>query len=460
MLLPSLVGLARRSPNGEAFFASAVVTISLAGLMIAANRVPIGVMTRRQIYVLVVLAWVLLPAFAALPFVFSDLELSYTDAYFEAMSGLTTTGSTVLVALDGMAPSILLWRALLQWLGGVGIVVMAMAILPMLRTGGMQLFHAESSDRYDKPFPRATQLVSALILAYVVLSIACGLAYWLAGMTGFDAIAHAMSTVSTGGYSTHDASFGHFRSPLLEWLGTWFMLAGALPFVLYVRAAGGDAAILRDRQVQVFLATVALSSLALALWLALHKDVPVLEAVRLTFFNVASVITTTGYASIDYNAWGGLAVGAMFYLTFVGGCTGSTAGAIKIFRFRVMAIVLSDHLLQRFYPHGVARRTYDGRPLEDDVVEGVLAFAVVYAASVGAIALALAALDLDWVTSLSGAATAIGNVGPGLGPIIGPAGTFASLPDAAKWLLAFGMLLGRLELFTVMVLLVPKFWRG
>jgi trk system potassium uptake protein TrkH len=376
------------------------------------------------------------------------------------MSGLTTTGSTVLVGLDSMPPSILLWRALLQWLGGVGIIVMAMAILPLLRTGGMQLFHAESSDRYEKPFPRATQLVSAIILAYVVLSLLCMVAYWMAGMTPFDAMTHMMSTVATGGYSTHDASFAYFESSLIEWLGVLFMLSGALPFVLYVRAFRGDLALLWDRQVRVFLATVAIASLVLALWLAIDKSLPVLDAIRLTAFNVASIVTTTGFASTDYNYWGGLVVGVMFYLTFVGGCTGSTAGAIKIFRFRVMAIVLNDHLMQRFYPHGVGRRSYDGQPLDEDVVEGVLAFAVVYAASVGVIALGLGALELDWVTSLSGAATAVGNVGPGLGPIIGPAGNFSTLPDSAKWLLSFGMMLGRLELFTVLVLLMPRFWRG
>ena len=460
MLLPSLVGFARGSPNGEAFFGSASVTVAIAGLMVAANRVPILTITRRQTFILVVLAWTGLPAFAALPFVFSELDLSFTDAYFEAMSGLTTTGSTVLVGLDQMAPSLLLWRALLHWLGGIGIIVMAMAILPLLRTGGMQLFHAKSSDRYEKPFPRATQFVSALVLAYVLLSIACGVAYRLGGMTLFDAIIHSMATLSTGGYSSHDASFAYFKSPLLEWICVVFMLAGALPFVLYVRAARGDPRILRDRQVHVFLAVVLISSLALAVWLTIYKDLLLLDAIRLTAFNVTSVITTTGFASADYNLWGGFAHGIMFYLTFVGGCTGSTAGGIKIFRFRVMAIVLSDHLLQRFYPHGVSNRTYDGQPLDEDVIEGVLAFAVVYAASVGAIALGLAALDLDWITSISGAATAVGNVGPGLGEIIGPAGNFSSLPDGAKWLLAFGMLLGRLELFTVIVLLAPRFWRG
>jgi len=460
MVVPGALGLALGTRNGAAFLMAAGVTIAIGGFLVAGNRVPVPQMTLRQIYILTALVWIAVPAFAALPFVFSELELSYTDAYFEAMSGLTTTGSTVLVGLDAMPRSILLWRGLLQWLGGIGIVVMAMAVLPLLRTGGMQLFHAESSDRHDKPLPRVTQLVKVLLLAYLALSGLCALAYWLAGMSDFDAIVHAMSTISTGGYSSHDLSFAYFASPTIEWLGTLFMLSGALPFVLYVRASRGDLALLRDQQVRAFAFAVLASTVILTIALAAREDTALLDALRLAAFNATSVITTTGFASADYNLWGGFALGVFFYLTFIGGCTGSTSGAIKIFRFRVMATVLEDYLFRRFSPHAVGRRSYDGRPLDDDVIEGVLAFAVVYALAVAVIAVGLGAMDLDLITSLSGAATALGNVGPGLGPIIGPAGNFASLPDGAKWLLAFGMLLGRLELFTVLVLLTPKFWRG
>jgi trk system potassium uptake protein TrkH len=460
MLAPGAAGLALGTPNGPAFLIAAGITIGLGGLVAAATHGPVPQMMLRQIYVLTVLAWITVPAFAALPFVFSELRMTYTDAFFEAMSGLTTTGSTVLTGLDAMPHSILLWRGLLHWLGGVGIVVMAMAVLPVLRTGGMQLFHAESSDRYDKPLPRVTQLTKLLLFAYLTLSGACALAYWLAGMSGFDAVVHAMATISTGGYSSHDASFAYFDSARLEWLGTLFMLSGALPFVLYIRAGRGDWALLRDQQVKALLLVVVAATLILTIWLVVRQTVPALDALRLAAFNVTSIITTTGFASADYSLWGGLALGVFFYLTFVGGCTGSTAGAIKIFRFRVMGIVLADHLFRRFSPHAVSRRSYDGRPLDDDVIEGVLSFAVVYAASVAVLALCLGAMDLDWTTSLSGAATAVGNVGPGLGPLIGPAGNFASLPDGAKWLLAFGMLLGRLELFTILVLLTPRFWRG
>jgi trk/ktr system potassium uptake protein len=460
MVVPGAGGLVLGTRNGPAFLAAAAITIGIGGFLIAGNRAPMPQLTLRQIYVLTVLVWVTVPAFAALPFVFSELRLSYTDAYFEAMSGLTTTGSTVLVGLDRMPHSVLLWRGLLQWLGGIGIVVMAMAVLPLLRTGGMQMFHAESSDRHDKPLPRVTQLVKVLLLVYLTLSGACALAYWFGGMSGFDAVVHAMTTISTGGYSSHDTSFAHFASPTLEWLGILFMLSGALPFVLYVRASRGDLALLRDHQVRAFAFAVLASTVILTVWLAAHGHLSLLEALRHAAFNATSVITTTGFASADYNLWGGFALVTFFYLTFIGGCTGSTSGAIKIFRFRVMATVLGDYLFRRFSPHALGRRSYDGRPLDDDVIEGVLAFAVVYALSVAVIAVVLGAMDLDLITSLSGAATALGNVGPGLGPIIGPVGNFAPLPDAAKWLLAFGMLLGRLELFTVLVLLTPRFWRS
>jgi trk system potassium uptake protein TrkH len=336
---------------------------------------------------------------------------------------------------------------------------MAIAILPWLRTGGMQLFHAESSDRSDKPMPRLAAVTAALCFAYVVLTLVCAFAYAGTGMAQFDAITHAMTTLSTGGYSTRDASFGGF-SPGAQWVGVVFMIAGALPFLLYVRAVRGDWSILRDRQARVLLLVLLISVMVLTLWLHLYGNRALDEAVRHAAFNVASVMTTTGFASDDYGVWGPLAEVMFFYLMFVGGCTGSTSGAIKIFRFRVLLIVLRDHLQRRFTPHLVAQRTYDGKPLSADVVEGVMAFLAVYFLAVALAALALGAFGLDFMTALSGSVQAIGNIGPGLGDTIGPAGNFSSLPDGAKWILAFAMLLGRLELFTVLVLLTPRFWRG
>jgi trk system potassium uptake protein len=459
MVVPATMNWLAGTPPPESFSIAAALSLGLGGLFVLANRGATMALTLRQAYVLTFLAWLTVATVGALPLVFSELQLSYTDAFFETMSGVTTTGSTVLVGLDAMPHSILLWRALMQWLGGVGIVVMAIAVLPWLRTGGMQLFHAESSDRSDKPMPRLAAVTTALCLAYLAVSLACVVGYRMAGLSLFDAVAHAMTTLATGGYSTRDASFGAFPAAA-QWVSVLFMIAGALPFLLYVRAARGDWTIFRDRQAQVMVLVLAVAVVVLVLWLHWHGGRPLDDALRHAAFNVTSIMTTTGYASEDFGIWGPLAVGVFFYLMFVGGCTGSTSGAIKIFRFRVLLIVLREHIHRRFMPHVVIHRTYDGKSLSEDVIEGVMAFLAVYFMIVAAAALALGAFGLDWVTALSGAVQAVGNVGPGLGPVIGPAGNFASLPDGAKWILAFAMLLGRLELFTVLVLVTPRFWRG
>jgi trk system potassium uptake protein len=460
MILPAVVDyLAVPVGPTEPFFGGAAASVALGGILIAANRGGTADISLRQGYIFTVLAWVSVAAVGALPLAFSPLGLSYTDAFFETMSGLTTTGSTVMVGLDTMPESILLWRALMQWLGGVGIIVMAIAILPWLRSGGMQLFHAESSDRSDKPMPRLTQVTAWIGVVYLGLSLLCAVGYRATGMSRFDAVAHAMTTIATGGYATSDASFAAFPAAA-QWVAIVFMIAGAAPFLLYVRAMRGDWSIVRDRQIHVMLLVLLAATVVLALWLHRITGRSLDEALRAAAFNVTSIMTTTGYASEDYGLWGPLAVGVFFYLMFVGGCTGSTSGAIKIFRFRVLFIVLVDHTVRRFKPHRMAPRSYDGRPLTVDVVEGVMAFLAVYFLTVAVIALACAASGLDWLTALSGSVQAVGNIGPGLGPIIGPAGNFTSLPDGAKWILAFGMLLGRLELFTVLVLLAPQFWRG
>jgi trk system potassium uptake protein len=459
MIVPATMNWLAGSPAPDPFSIAAAFAIGVGGLFVLANRGADMALTLRQAYVLTFLSWLAVPMVGALPLVFSELRLSYTDAFFETMSGVTTTGSTVLVGLDSMPHSILLWRSLMQWLGGVGIIVMAIAILPWLRSGGMQLFHAESSDRSDKPMPRLAAITTALCGAYLVASIACAIAYHWAGMSPFDAIAHAMTTLSTAGYSTRDASFTDYPASV-QWVGVAFMIAGALPFLLYVRAVRGDWMILRDRQAQIMLLLLLLAVIVLTLWLHWHGARPLDDAIRLAAFNVTSVMTTTGYASDDFALWGPLPVGVFFYLMFVGGCSGSTSGAIKVFRFRVLFIVLRGYIFRRFMPHTIIDRSYDGRTLSMDVIEGVMAFLAVYFLTIAIAALVLGGFGLDWLTALSGAVQAIGNVGPGLGPIIGPAGNFASLPDGAKWILAIAMLLGRLELFTVLVLLTPGFWRG
>ncbi|HYF87859.1 TrkH family potassium uptake protein [Azospirillum sp.] len=465
MLIPAAVDFAYGNPDARVFLYSAAFTGACGGAMALGTRCHLhGGLSLRQAFLLTPLTWTSTAAFAALPFQFGhfpDLSLNYANAFFETMSGLTTTGSTVLVGLDRTTEGILLWRALLQWMGGIGIIGVAIAVLPALRVGGMQLFRTESSDRSQKVLPRAQQIAKAIVAVYAGLTAICGVCYWLAGMTPFEAVVHALTSLSTGGFSTSDSSIGHFESPVLHWLVTLFMLLGSLPFVLYVRTLTGQRdALWKDSQVRTYLAFLAAVILPLSIWLALKHGHDFHDALRLVAFNVVSVVTTTGYAYTDYSQWGNLAVGVFFGLTFMGGCTGSTAGGIKIFRFEVMVTVLRTHFLHLIYPRGVFPRQYGNRQLDDDVLGSVIVFFALFFTAYSVITIALMALGLDFITSASAAVTALANVGPGLGDIIGPAGTFSSLPDSAKWLLSLAMLLGRLELFTVLVLFMPQFWRG
>lgn len=462
MLIPALVDAAAGDPDLWAFLIAALLTLFVGVNLTLVSRQPGRVaLSRREAFLLTGLVWFAAAAFGALPLVFAGLELSYTDAFFEAMSGITTTGSTVMVGLDTAPHGVLLWRALLQWLGGIGFIAIGIAVLPALRIGGMQLFQAESSERSEKILPRITQIAGAIMTAYVGLTALCAVAYGLAGMGGFDAVTHAMTTLSTGGYSTHDASIAFFGSPAIEWIAIVFMSAGAIPFMLYIRAIRGDAAALwRDTQVRWYCATLVAGSLMVAGWIAVRQEFPPQEALRAAAFNVVSVITTTGYASADYNAWGTFAWVVLFFLMFAGGCTGSTGGGIKMFRYAVLYAEAFVQLRRLMQPHGVFVAHFNHRPISDAVATAVLAFFFLFALCAVVLTALLALCGLDFVTSLSGAATVLNNVGPGLGPIIGPVGNFAPLPDSAKWLLAFGMLLGRLELFTILVLLMPAFWRG
>ena len=460
MLLPALSDATAGSPDWTVFLASAAACGFVGIALILTNRVRKPELSLNQAFVLTTLIWVVIAAFGALPFVFSDLELSYTDAFFEAMSGVTTTGATVITGLDTAPPGILLWRALLQWLGGIGIVVMAVAVLPMLQVGGMQLFRMESSDSSEKILPRVAQVAGAFAALYGGLTLACAIAYWAAGMTPFESLIHAMTTIATGGFSTSDQSIGHFGSAAVEYTAVLFMVLGSLPFVLYLQFARGHRQpLFRDEQVRWFLAIAFSLVLAMTCWRWFDGGVPVAEALRHAAFNVISILTGTGYTSTDYNQWGGLAVVVFFFIMFIGGCAGSTSCGIKIFRFQVLFAASDTQMKRLLEPHGVFVSRYNGKPIPESVVASVMSFFFLFALCFGLLALSLAALGIDFVTAVSAAGSAIANVGPGLGHMIGPAGNFMDLPDAAKWLLAMGMLLGRLELFTVLVLFSPAFWR-
>ncbi|MDA0663275.1 MAG: TrkH family potassium uptake protein [Proteobacteria bacterium] len=461
MFVPAAADMTVGNDEWQVFAASAALTLFIGIMMVVMNRSERRNLSLRQAFILTTLSWLVMPAVAALPLYFGNLGLSYTDAFFEAMSGLTTTGSTVLVGLDYGMPGMLLWRALLQWLGGIGIIAMAVAVLPLLQVGGMQLFRMESSDTSDKVMPRAAQIVTGISVVYVVLTLICALLYWSFGMTGFDAVAHAMTTIATGGFSTHDASIGFFHDARIDLTATLFMIIGSLPFVLYLQALRGRPGnLMADSQVRWFLTIVALSIGAVSFWLLDSSDESSLHLVRAAAFNVVSIITGTGYATADFNAWGPFPAAIIFFLMFVGGCAGSTTCGMKVFRFQVLHATALCQMRRLLQPHGVFIPYYNNRAIPEEVTTSVLGFFFLYGIAFALLAIGLGLCGLDFITATSGAATAISNVGPGLGPTIGPAGSFAPLPDGAKWLLSFGILLSRLELFTVLVLFLPSFWRN
>ncbi len=460
MLLPAAIDWAAGDPDWQGFLAAAFLTGFVGVGLALTNQVNDLVIEVRQMFVLTTLLWVAIAAFGALPLLFADLGLTYTDAFFEAMSGVTTTGSTVISGLDSAPRGVLLWRSMLQWLGGIGIIVMAVAILPALQVGGMQLFRMESSDSSEKAFPRVAQIAVGITSIYVGLTAVCAVALWGAGMTGFEAVAHSMTTIATGGFSTSDASIGHFDSRAIDWIIVLFMILGSLPFVLYLGAVRGRrAALWKDSQVRWFLGIVFACAASITLWQSLTNGVSPYESLNTSTFNVVSIITGTGYSTADYHLWGSFAVSSFFLFMFIGGCAGSTSCGIKVFRLQVLVAAMKVQINKLWQPHGIFLPHYNHKQLPDSVIEAVMNFIFLFALVFALLALALAALGLDFVTSVSGAATALSNVGPALGDIIGPSGTFMPLPDAAKWLLALGMLLGRLELFTVLVLFWPAFWR-
>lgn len=461
MSLPALIDALTGHSDWQVFLASAGLTMFIGISLILTMRGSDMTLGIREAFILTIGSWLGVTLFASLPFAFAELNLSFADAFFEAMSGITTTGATVIVNLDQAPPGILLWRALLQWLGGIGIIVTAVALLPMLKVGGMQLFRMESSDTTEKILPRTAQVSTAIGAIYFILTACCALAYWLAGMPGFDAVAHSMTTIATGGFSTSDNSIGVFKKPSIEWIAVIFMIIGSLPFVLYLQAVRGrPMSLFRDSQVRWFLCLALLLVVIVVLIVFTTQNFSTTQSLRISAFNTVSILTGTGYSTASFDSWGPLALTIFFIIMFIGGCAGSTTCGIKIFRIQVLYETAAAQIRRLVQPHGIFIPYYNRSPITDEVAMSVMSFFFFYVLVFIILALGLSALGLDFLTALSGAATAISNVGPGLGPVIGPDGNFTTLPDAAKWLLSAGMLLGRLELFTILVLFAPAFWKA
>ena len=461
MLLPLLVDIAEGRGHWPVFLQSALITLLCGGLiaLACANGVREG-LSLQETFLLTSGVWLALPIFGALPFVLGETDSRYVDAFFEAMSGLTTTGSTVLSGLEDLPKGLLLWRGIMQWLGGVGIIVVAMVFLPELRVGGMQIFRSEGFDTMGKILPRATEIASRISVIYITLTLACAAAYMATGLNAFDATVHAMTTLATGGMANYDDSFAGFGAGT-HYVACAFMFLAALPFVRYVQLLSGTARPLwRDSQVRVFMTILLIVTLSMTFMLWQTQTVPGEEGFRKALFNVVSITTGTGYANANYMLWGPFAVMMFFFVGLIGGCAGSTACSIKVFRYQLLFASIRVQLQRIRSPHGVFTPRFEGRPVNEDVLSSVMSFFMFFVVTLGVIAVALGLTGLDFITSLSGAATALANVGPGLGSEIGPAGNFGGLNDTAKWILSGTMLIGRLELLAVYAILTIQFWRA
>ncbi|AXI54044.1 potassium transporter TrkH [Sulfitobacter sp. JL08] len=461
MLLPLLVDLAEGREHWPVFLESSVITMLCGGLiaLACANGVREG-LTIQQTFLLTTGVWLTLPLFGAIPFVFGATEARFVDAFFEAMSGLTTTGSTVFSGLEDLPKGLLLWRGILQWLGGIGIIVVAMVFLPELRVGGMQIFRSEGFDTFGKILPRATEISSRISVIYIGLTLACTIAYISTGMNAFDATVHAMTTIATGGFSNYDASFASFTG-MTEYAAVAFMLLAALPFVRFVQLTAGSAQpLFHDSQIRAFFGTAVVLVLTIVFWKMFQAGEVGEEMFRKALFNTVSLLTGTGYASADYMIWGALPIAVLFFTGLIGGCAGSTACSIKIFRYQLLFASIRAQLYKIRSPNGVFTPRYDGRPVSEDVLGSVMSFFMFFVVTLGVLAVGLGLTGLDFTTSVSGAAAALANIGPGLGDQIGPAGNFAGLNDTAKWMLSAAMLIGRLELLAVYAILTVQFWRS
>jgi trk system potassium uptake protein TrkH len=463
MLAPLGLSLALEDGAGLAHGVGALAA-ALAGFAgYAATRGGQRQLATRDGFLFAALVWTVLPAFGAIPLFVQLPGLSFTDAYFEAMSGLTATGATVLSGLDALPASLNLWRCALQWLGGMGVIVLAVAVLPLLGVGGRQLFKAETPGpmKETQLTPRITETAKGLWLVYAGLTLACALAYRAAGMDWLDAVMHAFSTLGLGGFSSHDASFGHWNSAALEAIAIGFMLLAGVSFATHFAAVRRTslAPYRHDPEAPHYLLLVGSSVALVALLLVLHGAYGDWStALRHAAFNVVSVATTTGYASVDYSAWPVFAPLWMLFIAAFATCSGSTGGGIKMMRALLMFRQALRELERLIHPRAVTPVKLGGQVVEHRIIFAVLAYMLVYGVTLAAITLALTATGLDLLTALSAAAACVNNVGPGLAEV-GPATTYAQLSDLQKWLCTLAMMLGRLELLTVFVLLTPAFWR-
>ena len=448
--------------TSHSFISSSFVTIFIGILFILANLEKEFKLNLRQTFLFSTLAWLMVAIFGSLPFLLSANDFTISEAFFESMSGITTTGATIISDLDNSPKSILLWRAIMQWLGGIGIVVMAITILPLLKVGGMQLFKMEGPDSTEKILPRTIEVAAIIISTYVALTFLCGFFYWIFGMSVFDSVCHAMTTIATGGFSTHNDSIGFFKNSNIEIIASIFIILGSIPFISYLKFSQGNKKIFfSDVQIKGLIYLLAISITVMFVYLLfINFESSLIDKIRISSFNVISILSGTGYVTDDFGLWGKFSLIFFLFLMFIGGCAGSTACGIKIFRLQMLLIFLKNQIKKLIYPNSVIITKYNNQKISDNFIKSVIIFIFTFLFIFLIIAMLLSISGLDFITSISGAASSISNVGPGLGDVIGPNGNYKALPDLSKWILTAGMLLGRLELFAVLVLFFPSFWRN
>ncbi len=443
----------------SSFISSLIVTIIFGTLFFLSNLNHDKKINLQQAFLLTALSWLSIAIFGSLPFIFSSMNLSITDGFFESMSGITTTGSTIISDLENAPKGILLWRAILQWLGGIGIIVMAITLMPIMNVGGMQLFRISNNDSSEKILPKSKEIAIRLIFIYSILTSICALSYKIFGMSLFDSLTHSMTTIATGGFSNYNESIGYFDSLSIEVVSMIFIILGSIPFISYIKFINGDKKIfISDVQIKTFLKIIISSVLILSIYLMINKEIEF--SIRTISFNIISILTGTGYVNGQFDNWGSFSIVLFLILMFIGGCAGSTTCGIKIFRFQILYLFISNQLKKIIYPKGIFVIKYDNTSINDKFIGSIISFIFLYFVIFFTITALLSLTGLDFLTSVSGAATSISNVGPGLGAIIGPNGNFSTLPDISKWILSLGMILGRLELFAILVLFLPAFWRN
>jgi len=461
MLAPMLTSIYFNDHDWLVFLGTGGVSVFGGVNLVLMNRKKDLSLTHRDGFLLTILAWIVLSAIGSIPFYLAGVTATWVDAFFESVSGMTTTGATVLVGLDTMGHGILLWRHMQQWLGGMGIIVLAIAILPFLGIGGMQLYRCEMPGVVkDKLQPRLSETARLLWTVYLAFTVLWIVLYYLAGMTLFDAICHAFSTIAIGGFSTHDASFGYFDNPMIEIVAILGMLVGAVNFALhYLLFARKDIRVyFRDEEFKFFITIIGGACLVVVLALLGTSEYSFSESIRHGIFNTVSIATTTGFATTDYSLWHTIVPMIMLMTMFIGGCSGSTGGGMKVMRIMLVMKQGGRELFRLVHPHSVSHVKIGRQMVPENVMQALWSFVGLYIIVFNIVALLLTLYGIDLVTAFSAAAATITNTGPGLGEV-GPAGNYAGMPAGAKLLLCFSMLIGRLEIFTFLVIMTPAFWK-